>query len=265
MANESYCYICIVWVSGGLKSGVVSCKPFRVWQDEQCPSDFCQMGQYTAQHLTGSNNSLDLYSHKVTLYGSVSHCLGSSQATVFLCERAIKLKRKMYRGTNKDRTSETTCSKTQPARWGVTEEGGVGCESVEVEEKQREKREKSWWKRLRVLLWTALIVNMKEGNRTPLDTWRQEVSAHPRPLSVSLPPAHTQMDKLSSNCLLLQLSDLITFHQVAFCSASVNYATHTFFSPLCFFFSRPPFFPPTLPQALLFNGWLFQVHISARQ
>lgn len=141
MANESYCYICIVWVSGGLKSGVVSCKPFRVWQDEQCPSDFCQMGQYTAQHLTGSNNSLDLYSHKVTLYGSVSHCLGSSQATVFLCERAIKLKRKMYRGTNKDRTSETTCSKTQPARWGVTEEGGVGW--VWRWRKSKEKKERS--------------------------------------------------------------------------------------------------------------------------
>lgn len=91
--------------------------------------------------VTESNN-YDLYSHTIHM---LLHAVSLSAVTSnsVLCQRTQQRKREMYRGTNKDNESETKCSKTQQARLELTEIGGVGCNSVGVEEREKEKREKS--------------------------------------------------------------------------------------------------------------------------
>lgn len=104
--------------------------------------------------------------------------------------------------------------------------------------KQSEKREKSWWKRLGLSCVSAapspcsavdgFDCEHEGGKPNPAGLMKTGnvsacvcVSVHHHPPSVLLSPARTQIDKLSSNCLFLQLSNLIIFSQVAFCSASV--------------------------------------------
>lgn len=103
---------------------------------------------------------------------------------------------------------------------------------------------------VRLWLWT-----WKPNPAGHMKTQSVSVSIHHHPLSVLLSPAHTEMDKLSSNCLLLLLSNFI-FHQGAFCLASVS--------------CNAPFFLVSISSSfpLLFfsvSSRLFQVRISAQK
>lgn len=129
---------------------------------------------------------------------------------------------------------------------GVTEKAVVGWLvgwiSVEAERKKKQSKslDQSVWARAVSLLshrciplWTALIVNMKEGNQILLDTWSQEASLYVHLCAyqyTSFPflcccLQLTRTNRLPTNFLLLQLSNLIIFHQVPFCSASVSSST----------------------------------------
>ncbi len=108
-------------------------------------------------------------------------------------------------------------------------------------------------RRPRVLLWTALIANMKEGTLNPAGHMNTGsvfvcvcvcVSVHHHLLSVFPPPVYTQIDKLSPNCFLVHFSNLTSFYKVAFCSACVfcqlQHTPFLFFSPYFLFSTSSP-------------------------
>lgn len=113
---------------------------------------------------------------------------------------------------------------------------------------EKNKEEKSWSKRLGSSCVSAVpslhsavdSFDCEHEGRKPnpaghMKSGSQFVSVHHLPISVLLPPAHTHKS-LSPNLLLLQLSNIIIFHQVAFCSASVSCSTLLTSFLYCFFF-----------------------------